>query len=258
MGYRILLLLAVLASLFCSAAPPAPLTVAVGLRLAPYVLDDSSGGLEYEYVDAIMRKLGYRMRPKFMFLGDVATAIRTGQADMALTLQADMVPGLAVSRPYVAYQNVAISLQARHLEIRGIADLKPFSVAAFAEARQYLGPAFAAQMAGKTDYHEHPNQIRQNISLYQGQSDVVVVDVNIFAFLDQRLGSEVKRQPVTVHEIFPRNEYVAAFRDPVLRDRFNEVLSQARSLPEFEAIKLRWQGRLRQPIENVLLDGSVQ
>ena len=38
---------------------PATLRVAVGLRLAPYVLEDAVGGVEYEYVAMIMQKLGY-------------------------------------------------------------------------------------------------------------------------------------------------------------------------------------------------------
>lgn len=243
----------------CRADSSPELRVAVGLRLAPYVLENSNGGIEYEYVSAIMQQLGYHLHPRFMALDRIVDEVRSGRADMALTIKPEMVPGMAVSNPYVAYRNVAISLASRQLAIKGLQDLKPYSISAFANARLYLGPAFAAMVASKPDYQEYVNQLSQNVELYQSQVDVVVMDVNIFSYLNDTVvrAKSASIQPVTVYDIFPANQYSIAFRDPAIRDRFNKQLANARTLPAFNAIKERWQGRIQQPLETILLEGKA-
>jgi len=242
----------------CQAEISPELRVAVGLRLAPYVLENSIGGVEYEYVSAIMQQLGYRLRPRFLPLDKIGDEVRSGRADMALTIKPEMTPGMAVSNPYVAYRNVAISLASRQLAIKNLQDLKPYSIAAFANARLYLGPAFAAVVAGKPEYQEYVNQISQNVELYQSKVDVVVIDVNIFSYLNDTVARAKSASvlPVTMYDIFPANQYCIAFRDAAIRDRFNKQLAHARALPEFKAIKARWQGRIRQPLESILLEGK--
>lgn len=243
---------------YCAAEPPRELSVAVGLRLAPYVLENSVGGVEFEYVSAIMRQLGYTLRPRFMPLDKIGDEVRSGRADMALTIKPEMVPGLPVSNPYVAYRNVAISLASRQLPIKNLQDLKPYSIAAFANARLYLGPAFASMVENKTDYEEFVNQLSQNVELYQSKVDVVVMDVNIFSYLNETVARTKNAAilPVTMHDIFPANQYCIAFRDTAIRDRFNKQLAHAKSLPEFGGIRDRWQSRIQQPVDAILLEGK--
>jgi polar amino acid transport system substrate-binding protein len=234
------------------------LRVAVGLRLAPYVLENSVGGVEYEYVSAIMGQLGYTLRPHFMALDMITEEVRSGRADMALTIKPEMVPGMAVSHPYVTYRNAAISLASRNLTIAAMQDLQHYSVAAFANATLYLGPEFAAAVVGKSDYHEYANQLTQNVALYNSEVDVVVMDVNIFSYLDAFVtrAKAAKIAPVTMHEIFPANQYCIAFRDPAIRDLFDKQLAHAKSLPGYNGIKERWQARIQQPLDSVLLGGK--
>jgi polar amino acid transport system substrate-binding protein len=234
------------------------LRVAVGLRLAPYVLETSVGGVEYEYVSAIMSQLGYTLHPHFMSLDLIVDEVRSGRADMALTIKPEMVPGMAVSHPYVTYRNAAINLASRNLTIDTMQDLKHYSVAAFANAKLYLGPEFAATVAGKQDYQEYANQLAQNAALYKSEVDVVVMDVNIFSYLDASIthAKIATIAPVSLHEIFPANQYCIAFRDPAIRDLFDKQLAHAKSLPEYKTIKERWQARIAQPLDSVLLGGK--
>lgn len=251
-------LLCVCSTISCRADAPPELRVAVGLRLAPYVLENSVGGIEYEYVSAIMRQIGYGMRPRFLPLDQIVDEVRSGRADMALTIKPDMAQGLAVSNPYVAYRNVAISLASRKLPIKNLQDLKPYSIAGFANARLYLGPEFAALVADKSNYEEYVNQMAQNVELYHSRVDVAVMDVNIFAHLNETIAraKSAQVQPVTIFDIFPANQYCIAFRDPAIRDSFNKQLAHAKALPDYQAIKKKWQERVRQPLDTILLEGK--
>ena len=246
------------AALLAGVASATEVRAVIGLRLAPYVLDNKIGGLEYEYVDLILRQFGYEMDPRFVPLKDVAATLTKGQADMALTVQESVAPGFPQSKPYVAYRNAAIALDSRHLVLNSLPDLKPYSIAAFDKATLYLGPAFAATVAGKADYSEYGNQLAQNVLLYQGKVDVVIADVNIFAYLDDvvRLSHNATVQPVAIHRLFPPSAYCIAFRDAALRDRFNAVLMHAHSLPGYADIAKRWQARIGQPIDQILLEGK--
>jgi polar amino acid transport system substrate-binding protein len=256
-------LLCVIATLaFCNvdAASAAEIRVVIGLRLAPYVMEGKVDGVEYEYVELIMHKLGYEMKPTFVQLKDVGNVMMNGQADMALTSTGSVVPtAFVLSKPYVAYRNAAITLKRRQLTIHSLDDLKPLSIAAFENAPLYLGTDFAAIVANKKDYSEYANQLAQNVLLYQGKVDVVVADVNIFAYLDDvvRAHHSATIQPVSFAHLFPPSAYCIAFRDPALRDRFDAVLGHAHQLKGYAAIGGRWQSRIGQPIDQVLLQGEA-
>lgn len=240
-------------------ADPTTVRVAVGLRLAPYVLDNEVGGLEYEYVDMIMTQMGYQITPIYVPLRDVPAAVETGKADIALTMSDNAALSLPLSDPYVAYHNAAITLAQRKLALTSLEDLKNYSVAAFDHATTYLGPAFKQAMAGKKDYSEYSNQMAQNILLYQGKVDVVVADVNIYAHLDnviRHVGS-IQLLPTQRAMLFPPSCYRVMFRDGALRDRFNAALHHAHSLPGYKLIGERWQGQVGEPVGNILLEGTA-
>jgi polar amino acid transport system substrate-binding protein len=240
-------------------ADSSTLRVAVGLRLAPYVLDNEVGGLEYEYVDMIMTQMGYQITPVYVPLRDVPAAIDTGKADMALTMTDNAALSLPLSDPYVAYHNAAITLVQRKLALTRLDDLKNYSVAAFDHATTYLGPTFSQLMAGKKDYREYSNQMAQNILLYQGKVDVVVADINIYAHLDDVIRHVATSTVLpTQHALlFPPSCYRVMFRDGALRDRFNAALHHAHSLPGYKLIGERWQEQVGEPVGDILLEGAV-
>jgi polar amino acid transport system substrate-binding protein len=250
---------AILVFVAAGAATAAEIRAVVGLRLAPYVSEGRGDGLEYQYVELIMNRLGYEVKPTFVQLKDVGGVLKSGRVDMALATKEAVAPGFALSKPYVAYRNAAISLTRRGLSIQSMDDLKPYSVAAFENAPLYLGPQFGMVVASKKDYSEYANQLAQNVLLYQGKVDVVVADINIFTYLDDmvRAHHTAAVQPVTFHRLFPPSAYCIAFRDPALRDRFDAVLAHAHELKGYAEISKRWQPHIGQPIDQILLEGEA-
>ncbi len=250
-------MVSVAVALWAGAIQAAQLRAAIGLRLAPYVLDNQVGGIEYEYAALILGQLGYQLKPIFVPLKDVVGTLESGKADIALTVTPAVAPGFALSKPYVAYRNAAIVLASRHIELHALQDLKPYSIAAFDRATKYLGPEFAETVAGKADYTEYGNQLAQNVLLYQGKVDVVIADVNIFHYLDTVVprSHNATVQPVMMYRLFPPSNYDIAFKDASLRDRFDSALVKAHQLPGYSGIVSRWQGNVGQPVDEILLEG---
>lgn len=256
------LLVAMCCALACClslTAAGAELRAVIGLRLAPYVLEDQAGGLEYDYVALILDRLGYQAKPVFVPFKDTIPTLRRGDADMAFAVTHAIAPGLFLSAPYVAYRNEAIVLASSPIQLHAVGDLTPYSIAAFDRATDLLGPDFAKVARKSPSYSEYGNQLMQNLLLYQGKVDVAVTDVNIFHYLDglipQTHGATVL--PVREYRLFPPSAYCVAFKDARLRDRFNTVLLHAHQLPGYPALRQRWQGRVGQPVDEILLEGRM-
>jgi len=199
--------------------------VVVGWTKAPYVISEKDSGFELELVRAILLEMGHEMQLIYVPFGRTASVVRKGGVDMGLTLNSghDIDPAI-LSDEYVYYQNVAVSLADRHLEINEIKDLHGYGVIAFQTALSVLGEAFKNTMAHKKNYIELAQQERQVNLLLLGSVDVAVLDRNIFHYVKHQLPIE-KQQDTTIHELFPVSPYSAAIPDEALRIQFNQVLA---------------------------------
>lgn len=233
-----------MAALFCAllpllalgAEPALPLRVALGETKEPYVMAEEQRGVEYELVTAALRLAGYQPQVSFAPNKRAQEWLAAGRVDAAIANG-----GGYLSDPYITYQNMAITLCSHHLELSSVTDLGRHRVAAFQNARRFLGPDYAAMAAGNPDYVEQSPQIAVNRLLYSGRTDVAVADINIFLQFNDELGPGIDAQPsLCPFALFPPTPYRLAFRDAAARDRFNKALRLLNRQGFYEALAKRY------------------
>ena len=218
------------------AAPPLEVRVGMGLFKPPYIMENKEG-LEYEIADQALAAAGYKMVAVHVPPARGLYMQRAGQLDGLLTVDEGIGGKDFFSAPYLTYQNVAITLASRNIQLKSIEDLTNYSVAAFQNANVILGERFKAVVEKHPDYREYAQQIIQNNLLYTAHVDVVVGDRRIFRFFSTRLEPSIDAsQALTIHSIFPPNPRKAVFRDAVVRDRFNAGLKTIQTNGVYDAI----------------------
>jgi ABC-type amino acid transport substrate-binding protein len=218
-----------LTGLATAGAADAPVRIAFGTSLAPYVIEQPPSGIELDLIRLALQKAGLNMAPRFYPQARAPMAFAAGEVDAAATVTPDGDIKAAYSDVYIEYEDVAITLRDRALTIATPDDLAGHSVAAFQNARQYLGERYRQAVTRSTHYQEFANQIDQNRLLYGDGVDVVISDRHIFSYLDRQLAQSKfpqRPRPVDIHPILGRIAYRVGFHDPALRDRFNQGLAQ--------------------------------
>ena len=211
--------------------------VGMGLTKPPYILESGTEGIEVEIAEQALAAVGLRMVGLQFPPARGLAMQRAGQLDALLSVDEGIGGKDYFSDPYITYQNVAISLASRNLQLKRIEDLASYSVAAFQNAEVGLGERFRAVVQGHPNYKEYPQQIIQNNLLYTHRVDVVVGDRRIFRHINKLLDPKVDvSQPVTMHTIFPPSPRKVVFRDAQLRDRFNAGLKAIQANGVYDAI----------------------
>jgi polar amino acid transport system substrate-binding protein len=146
---------------------------------------------------------------------------------MALTINQRLIdrPEL-LSDVYIVYQNVAISLKSKKLTISSIDELSNYSIVAFQNATIVLGEEFSQTVKLSRLYTELPEQKRQTEMLLLGNTDVVVMDINIFIHFSRELTGVSQLDKVNIHPVFPPSPYHVAFNDLALKQQFNVALAE--------------------------------
>lgn len=224
-------------------AARADIIVGFGVNKPPYVFERDRAGLEYEIVMASLAAAGIQAQPYFAPQGRLHALLANRLIDVITTTSEKSGVEAYYSDVYIVYQNYAITLSDRHLDIRTIEDLSRYSVTAFQRASTNLGPQFRAAIASSPQYTEQAKQVTRDILLFAGRVDVAIADRRIFDYFRKEIGSLVDiRQPVTYHAIFPPTPYRAAFRDVALRDSFNRGLATIRRNGSYADIQRKYAG----------------
>ena len=224
-------LVALLASRAWAAAAPPVLRVAVGENKPPYVVENARRGIEVELVTRILRDAGYGVQMHYLPNRRAQALLESGALDAAISDR-----GPFVSAPYIVYQNVALTLCRNRIALHAIGDLAGRRVAAFQNARLFLGAGFGAMAASNPDYREPP-QASINRLLYANAVDVGVGDINIFYSVNAELGlGRGADEALCPYALFPPTSYRLAFRKREARDRFNTALQRALQSQTYEAL----------------------
>ncbi|MFC3031017.1 substrate-binding periplasmic protein [Pseudoalteromonas fenneropenaei] len=217
--------LLLLAASFSNQAVANTLSISVGWNKPPYVIEEKNSGFELDMVSAIFATMGYPVSYVYVPFGRSNTLIKAGKVDVALTINQRMdTEGLALSESYISYQNAAISLKGRSIELSSIQDLRNYSIVAFQNASLVLGNDY--RMATKLSplYLELPDQRKQVEMLLKGKVDFVVMDINIFNYLSTELIGSSHISNVVIHRLFPKTDYHMAFKSKELMLTFNAAM----------------------------------
>lgn len=201
------------------------LEVAVGWSKPPYVNAADDSGFELDMIRQIFARMGYKFKPVYVPYGRSLSLLQSGRVDGALTLSENAaVPPVQLTDSYIQYQNVAVSLQSKHLDIKQPKDLAGYAIAAYQTAAKNLGEQYAYAVKQAPLYVELPDQTKQVAMLLNGNVSVLIIDVNIFNNLQAVLEPGTNRQPITIHHIFSPSDYHVGFLNPNLAQDFNQAL----------------------------------
>lgn len=231
-------LVAMLLSLSVSAQT---LRLGMGTDKPPYIFENQGRGLEYDIVVMAAERAGFQVQVEYAPMERLHLKLRRGEIDAIATTNQRSGVTAFYSAPYIQYQNVAVALSARQLEIKQISDLGRYSVSAFQRARFLLGEEFQTMAANNPQYREEAYQIARNRLLYSGRVDVVVSELRILRYFNREVYTQVDvSQPLDIFPIFPPTDYQLGCLVEATCRRFTQGLSALRESGEYAAIERRY------------------
>lgn len=224
-----------LLSFFACTLSAAPLQIAIGENKPPFIIKDSRAGIEYEIITQALKDAGLEFEIQHVPNKRARMLFAHGQLDAGITTE-----GRFVSEPYIAYRNMAFTLCEREIKLSKMADLAPYKIGAFNNAEKFLGTEFASIAAHPENYREISPQQLMNAMLQSKRIDVAVAEVTIFEHL-HRTGNPPGTKALCPFALFAPTLYRLEFRNPLLRDRFNQALAQLRASGFYEALAKKYQ-----------------
>ena len=217
------------------------LSVGFGTHKPPYVFERENKGLEFDIVVAAARAAGFTVKPYYSPMERLHRSFLLGEIDAMTTTNPQGGIAPYYSKPYIHYQNVAMSLAARGYTIERISDLRRHSVRAFQRARFLLGDDFRQMAESNPRYHEEAQQVARNRLLYSGRVDVVIGDRRILHYFNREVYTQVDvTQPLALYPIFAATDYKLGCRQQAHCERFNQGLAAIRDSGEYTLIERRY------------------
>lgn len=186
----------------------------------PFVYEGEGRGIEMDLVSTIIKKMGYAIVWRHLPPKRIRHQVAQGEISLGIRSRAQAGDKLYYSKPYIHFQNVAITIDPK-VQVTSIQDLSKFSVVAFQNARDVLGSDYAKAVAKCAVYMEMPNQMKQIETLFRRRSQVIVLEKQIFQYFHEQFD---RKSEVRFFEIFPATPYSAVFADKNLRDEFDKAL----------------------------------
>jgi polar amino acid transport system substrate-binding protein len=217
-----------------------PLRVGFGEDRPPYVMERKQTGLEIEIVTRAAALVNMQVVPVFSNSTRAQWMLQHGEIDARSSVRSPVSESrVSYSEPYIEYQDCVFALAGRKLAIHSVADLRKYSVSAFPQAHQLLGPEFSAMARVNPSYAEYDDEKMRTLLLYTGRTDVLVGDRYIFDYFKNRLG-DVSRanvsSAVSVYPLWAPVPFQLAFVRASQRDRFNRGLRALHQSGEYAHI----------------------
>ena len=208
-----------------------------GLVKPPFIIEENGQGLQLDIVRAAFETLNKKVHFIHVPFGRTVTTYQSLNADGIVTVLPDYQhPNLFVSKPFITYQNVAVSLLENKLSIENVSSLSGKSIVAFQNAKKYLGEDFNKIVSYSMDYREVAEQIKQVELLFLHRTEVIILDINMFKYFLKSHSSDRFAQPFNVHYIFNERQYSAAFKSEINRDLFDEGIKTIREEGTYQLI----------------------
>ncbi|PHR73084.1 MAG: hypothetical protein COA66_04620 [Arcobacter sp.] len=204
----------------------------------PFVIsNDYLKGIEYDLIELILAKSNIVIEASFMKnLGELNQGFRKDNLDLLVSVKVGN-PNYYYSDTFITYTNVAISRKEDNLELNKIKDLKDKNITAFEGASKYLQKEYKELFLYKSEnYKEVSLQEKQVKLLLDNQTDVLIMDINMFRWHLKKFSSKSINE-FTIDYIFnPNNDLKVAFKDQNLRNIFNKNLKKVKETGEYNKI----------------------
>lgn len=208
----------------------------------PYYFKDQERGLDMELLQAAFQLLPqYTLKFEYMGIHRLLKDLEAGRLDAAVNIltKETKVP---LSVPFFRYINVAISLKQKNFVIQGITDFQDKSIATFQNAKDIFGSEFTKMAEANPEYREYPQLDLMADVVITGKKDVFLGDPYVFLHhLQKNYAGKMSAVDFTFHRIFPEVANPMGFRDPALRDEFNQAVEQIKANGTYSAIYEKYQ-----------------
>jgi polar amino acid transport system substrate-binding protein len=223
------------------------LKIGVSFSIPPYVIQETDTGIELELLQSALAVRGHKVNIEYQPFSRTFRELKEGKLDGIINAKKNMLEDVFYSDVVIHFQNCAISLKDKKLDINVLEDLKGKSIVAFQRASFLLGDDYHHTVKHNPNYSEIPNQILQVYMLMKKRTDVVVMDKNIFiyylrqSYLNGKLNKDEVQQEVICHKVFPPTPYRFAFLHANIRDDFNLGLAQIKQDGTLLSIQQKYQ-----------------
>ncbi len=235
--FTLVMAVAALTSGAAAAGAQGVIKAVVGLSLPPYIMQGSDTGVDADIVRQALAAENYTLKLEYVPFARVAVSMANKTADAAFPInEASGVSGVFYSDSHISYQNVVVALKSRSLKVGSVSDLKNMRVVAFGDARNYLGPDFAAMAKSNKNYYEIADQESQVKMLYKDRADVLVMDINIFKYFRQNIKDMDVSQDAVFYNLFEPTAYKVAFTSKDVCDKFNAGLKALKASGKYDQI----------------------
>lgn len=208
-----------------------------GLPKPPFIIQENGSGLQLDLLREAFLTVDKQVSFIHTPMGRNLSGFERLQSDGIATIPANTsLPNMFVSKPYVTYQNVAVSLTAANLNITSAETLRDKNVIAFQNAKKFLDKEYQSTVCSSSKYREFADQKKQIAMLFSQRTDVIILDINIFKHFLANNKSAPFNQPYDIHYIFQEKAYSAGFRDPQLRNVFDLGIERIKAQGTYQRV----------------------
>jgi polar amino acid transport system substrate-binding protein len=208
-----------------------PIEMLAGLSKPPFVIANEDKGMQLEIIEAAFAKSDKVVRFTYIPLSRHLDVFHSREFDGIITLaEHEKEWGICLSKPYIIYQNVVVTLADSAFKINDIEDLANLRVAAFQNATKFIDGNFSATFKNSPSYTEIADQKSQIGLLFSGRVDAVVMDINIFKHLlanerQKDSSSKIFDKKADIHFLFSPRIYKAGFKSKQLCQQFDQGIN---------------------------------
>lgn len=159
------------------------LQIAFPAKLPPWTLQADDAGITVEIVRDSLKIMGHQVKIKYLSLKALNHAMEPDM-DAHAQVESKNLTG-HYSDKIMAFQTSLISLKPSGLEVHTMNDLDDKRIGAFQNASKLFDNSFLAMTRTNPHYQEIINQELQVVRLYNGQTDLILIDKNTFLYFRQ-------------------------------------------------------------------------
>jgi len=204
--------------------------------IPPYVIEQSSSGIQLEVVEKSMINAGHTTKISYASNERGLNLLQTKSVDGMINVPPN-IPNIFYSDSVIEYQNGVVALKSSGLKLTSISDLSTLRVVSFQNASKYFSAEYREMASNNTRYGELVSQFAQLQMLFSQRCDVIVIDKRIFSyFMDLHQNEKGFDVPVVFFDIIPPSPRLAAFTSQTLRDEFNAGLAELKASGRYQKI----------------------
>lgn len=217
------------------------LKVAFPSNIPPWTLQAEDSGITVEVVRKSLNIRGHKLKTRYLSLKQLNSIIDP-DVDAHAQVESRKINGY-YSDMVMEFQTSLISLKPNGFSIHTVNDLNNRHITAFLNASVLFGATFQSMAHNNPDYNEIGDQEQQVVLLYNGKTDFILIDRNIFLYFRQITAITNTSMPIVYHIIPGLTEKSPAFvvfKDENLRNDFNAGLQQLKNSGNYNDIVYKY------------------